>query len=139
MNEAPGSCKGYSRWTQPWVLWGAAGSVTGLAVAWVFHSEKLNSPSRIVLGFLPALLWIICVVALVRKIRTSDEMVKRIQMEAASIAFVATIILNYVFVGLDASLGLDAARIYTVEAGVLGAAGIVIWAVATAFLTRRYR
>lgn len=133
MNETLGSCEGHSRWSQPWVLWNAAAVVTGLITIWVFRNEKLNSPSRIVLGFLPALLWIVCVVALVRQIRALDEMGRRIHLQAASIAFVATIILNFV------SLGLNSAKIYTVEAGDLGGAGIVIWGVAAAFLARRYR
>jgi cytochrome c biogenesis protein CcdA len=133
MNGMLGGCEGRSRWTQPWVLWDAAAVVTGLAVIWVFHNEKLSSPSRIVLGFLPALLWIGCVVALVRKVRTLDEMGKRIHMQAASIAFVATVILNFVSVGLGAS------KIYAVKVVDLGSAGILIWALAVVFLTRRYQ
>jgi cytochrome c biogenesis protein CcdA len=128
-----GRCGGRSRWTQPWVLWDAAAVLTGLAVMWAFHSQKLSSPSRMVLGLLPALLWIICVVAVVRKVRTLDEMGKRIHLQAASIAFVATVILNFV------SVGLGVAKIYTVEADTLGDAGIVIWAVSVAFLTRKYQ
>ncbi len=46
---------------------------------------------------------------------------------------VATIILNYV------SVGLDPAKIYSVKAADLGGAGILTWAVAAALLTRRYR
>jgi cytochrome c biogenesis protein CcdA len=128
-----GTCEGRSRWTQPWFLWNAAACVAGLVVMWVFHHEKLNSASRIVLGFLPALLWIACVVALVRKIRTLDEMGRRLQSQAASIAFVATAILNFVF------LGLETAKIYAVNASDLGWTGIVIWAVTTVFLSRRYQ
>ncbi len=133
MNWTLGSCNGRSRWMQPWVLWDMAACVAGLAVLWVFHSEKLSSLSRMVLGFLPALLWIACVVALVRKVSTLDEMGRRIHLQAASIAFVATIILNFV------SVGLGEAKIYSVSASELGSAGILIWAVTVVFLTRRYQ
>ncbi|MGH9686374.1 MAG: hypothetical protein ACRD5K_04700 [Candidatus Acidiferrales bacterium] len=128
-----GSCGGRSRWTQPWFLWDVAAAVTYLVVLWVFHSEKLSSPIRIVLGFLPALLWIACVVAVVRMVRTLDEMGRRIQLQAASIAFVATIILDFV------SVGLDSAKIFTVNLLGLGSAGAAIWAVSVVFLARRYR
>jgi hypothetical protein len=73
------------------------------------------------------------VVAIVRKVRTLDEMGRRLQLQAASIAFVATIILNFV------SFGLGFTKIYTLNAVDLGDAGMVIWAVATAFLARRYQ
>jgi cytochrome c biogenesis protein CcdA len=127
------TCEGHSRWTQPWVLWATAGVVASLAVTWIFHNEKLSSPSRIVLGFLPALLFILSVVALVRKVRTLDEMGRRLQLQAASIAFVATITLNFV------SFGLGFTKIYTLNAVDLGDAGMVIWAIATASLARRYQ
>jgi len=52
-------------------------------------------------GFLTAMMWLLCVIAVVRNIRTLDEMGKRIHLQAASIAFVATVILNYVFFGLE--------------------------------------
>jgi len=133
METVFGTCEGHSRWTQPWVLWAAAGVVASLAVTWVFHNEKLSSPSRIVLGFLPSLLLILAVVALVRKVRTLDEMGRRLQLQAASMAFVATVILNFV------SVGLHIAKIYTVKSGDLEGAGIIIWAVATAFLARRFQ
>jgi hypothetical protein len=47
------------------------------------------------------MMWLLCVIAVVRNIRTLDEMGKRIHLQAASIAFVATVILNYVFFGLE--------------------------------------
>lgn len=133
MESVFGTCEGHSRWTQPWVLWAAAGVVATFVVQWVFHYEELSSPSRIVLGFLPALLLILSVLALVRKVRTLDEMGRRLQLEAASIAFVATVILNFV------SFGLYFAKIYTVKASDLGGAGMLIWAGATVFLARRYQ
>ncbi len=52
-------------------------------------------------GFLAAMMWLLCVIAVVRNIRTLDQMGKRIHLQAASIAFVATVILNYVFFGLE--------------------------------------
>jgi hypothetical protein len=94
MDEMLGSCEGRSRWKQPFVLWVMAAAVTGEAVFFLLPYEKLSSPTRTVLGFLPTLLWVFCVVALVRKVRTQDEMVKRIHLQAASIAFVATVVLN---------------------------------------------
>jgi hypothetical protein len=133
MESVFGGCEGRSRWTQPWVLWAAAAVVADLVGMWVSHSEKLSPTSRILLGFLPALLLILSVVALVRRVRRLDEMGRRLQLQAASIAFVATVLLTF------ASMGLSAAKIYAVKAADLGTAGMLVWAVATVYLARRYQ
>jgi hypothetical protein len=61
-------------------------------------------------GSLLAMMWLLCVIAVVRNIRTLDETGQRIHPQVASIAFVATVILNYVF------FGLETARIYALKA-----------------------
>lgn len=127
------SCDARSRWTQPFVLWGIATAATGLAVLWLTKHEQLNSALRSVLGFLPALMWICFIVALARGVRKLDEMGKRIHLQAASVAFLLTVILAYVFVGLEA------AGLYVAKAGDLGGGAVLVWALVLFFITRRYR
>ena len=61
------------------------------------------------------MMWLLCVIAVVRDIRTLDEMGKRIHLQAASIAFVA-VILKCVFFGLETAR-IYVARLQMAEAG----------------------
>jgi len=133
MNRMAESCGGRSRWTQPFVLWGFATAATGLAVSWLLKHERLNSALRPILGFLPAAMWIFFIVAVARGVRRLDEMGKRIHLQAASIAFLLTVILAYAFVGLEA------AGVYTARSGDLGGGAVLIWGFALVLVTWRYR
>src|SRR5450631_631152 len=85
---------------QPFVLWGIAALATALTVKWIFKHAELHSPAKPMLGFLPALLAILFVVAFVKDVRKLDEMRRRIHLQAAATAFLLTVILTFVFDGL---------------------------------------
>jgi hypothetical protein len=133
MNETTANCGGRSRWTQPFVLLGFATAATGLAVPWLLKHEQFGSTIRPVIGFLPALMWILFIVAVARGIGRLDEMGKRIHLQAASISFLLTVILAYTFVGLEA-IG-----VYTARSGDFGRGAALIWGCALVLVTWRYR
>jgi cadmium resistance protein CadD (predicted permease) len=122
-----------SIFAQPFVLWGIAALATGLTVNWIFKHVELHSPARQLLGFLPALLAVLFVVAFVKDVRKLDEMRRRIHVQAAAISFLLTVILTFVFDGLKN------AGIYTATLSDLNTATVLIWAVALIFLSLRYR
>ena len=88
---------------QPFVLWGIAALATALTVKWRFRHEELHSPARPILGFLPALLAVLFVVAFVKEVRKLDEMRRHIHLQAAAISFLLTVILTFVFDGLKSA------------------------------------
>jgi Kef-type K+ transport system membrane component KefB len=123
------NCSWTSRLTRPYVLWGIA----ALAAAWLFKHEELRSPARSILAFLPALLAIFMVVAILQDVRRLDEMARSIHLQAASAAFLLTVILTFVFDGLEG------AGIYRATRSALVTANLVIWVAALIFLSWRYR
>ena len=85
---------------RPFVLWGMAALATTLTVQWIFKHEELPSPAKPMLGFLPALMAILFVVAFAKDVRKLDEMIRRIHLQAAAISFLLIVILTFVFDGL---------------------------------------
>lgn len=133
MDTANSTCTARSRWTQPFVLWGIGTGATGLAVMWLLKHERLSPVLQSTLGFLPALMWILFIVAVARAVRKLDEMGKRIHLEAASISFLLTIILAYLF------LGLQTVGLYTAKSGDLAGVSVLIWVLVLTIVTHRYR
>lgn len=118
---------------RPFVLWGTAALATALTVKWIFSHMELHSPARPMLGFLPALLAVMFVVAFVKDVRKLDEMARRIHLQAAAISFLLTVILTFVFDGLKD------AGIYHATLSDLDSATVLIWGAALIFLSLRYR
>ena len=118
---------------QPFVLWGIAALATALTVQWIFKHVELHSPARQMLGFLPALLAVIFVVAFVKDVRKLDEMRRRIHLQAAAVAFLLTVILTFIFDGLKS------AGIYSATLSDLDTSTVLIWAASLIFLSLRYR
>ncbi len=131
------NCSWSSRLTsifaRPFVVWGFAALATSLTVQWIFKHEELHSPARQMLGFLPALLAVLFVVAFVKDVHKLDEMKRRIHLQAAAISFLLTVILTFVFDGLRS------AGIYSATVSDLDTATVLIWAAALIFLSLRYR
>jgi Kef-type K+ transport system membrane component KefB len=76
---------------------------------------------------------IFMVVAILQDVRKLDEMVRRIHLQAASTAFLLTVILTFVFDGLES------AGIYRATRGALVTANLVIWVAALICFNWRYR
>ncbi|HEV2491489.1 MAG TPA: hypothetical protein VG204_00290 [Terriglobia bacterium] len=119
--------------TRPFVLWGIAALATALTVRWILNHEALHFPARPMLGFLPALMAVLFVVAFVKDVRKLDEMRRRIHLQAAAVAFLLTVILTFVFDGLKT------AGIYRATLSDLDTATVLIWAAALIFFSLRYR
>jgi len=119
--------------TRPFVLWGLAALATQITVQWLFKHEELGFPAKPILSFLPALLAIFFVVALVQDIRKLDEMQRRIHLQAASTAFLLTVTLTFVFDGLES------AGIYRATRSSLSTCVVLFWLAAHIFLALRYR
>ena len=118
---------------RPFVLWGFAALATGILVEWILNHMELHSPARPILGFFPALLAVMFVVAFVKDVRKLDEMRRQIHMQAAGISFLLTVILTFVFDGLKT------AGIYRATLSDIDTATVLIWAAALIFLSLRYR
>jgi Kef-type K+ transport system membrane component KefB len=127
------NCGWTSRLTRPYVLWGIASLTVQWVADWLFKHEELRLPARSILAFLPALMAIFMVVAILQDVRKLDEMVRRIHLQAASTAFLLTVILTFVFDGLES------AGIYRATRGALVTANLVIWVAALICFNWRYR
>ncbi|HKS97076.1 MAG TPA: hypothetical protein VJV74_13210 [Terriglobia bacterium] len=119
--------------TRPFVLWGIAALATALTVRWILNHQGLQFPVRPMLGFLPALMAVLFVVAFVKDVRKLDEMRRRIHLQAAAVAFLLTVILTFVFDGLK-TVG-----IYRATLSDLDTATVLIWTAALIFFSLRYR
>jgi hypothetical protein len=126
-------CSWGSRLRRPVFLWGAAALATQLTVERLFKHREPRSPAQIFLGFLPAFMWIIFTVAFVRGVLKSDEFQQRIQLQAASIAFVLTVVLTLVFAGLER------AGIYRVAWSDIGGSLMLLLLIGYIFSAWRYR
>jgi hypothetical protein len=115
------------RFTRPVFLWALIASLTQLVVE---HLVRAGSAPRLLLA-LPALPLLWFIVAMVRAVGRMDELQKRICLESASIAFVLTLAIAFIFSGL-ASAG-----VFT-EPWDLGTTAMVLWVCAYIFSSRRY-
>jgi len=127
------TCSWRSRLTRPVFVWWTAAFATQLTVDWVFKYTELPSPARLFFGFLPALMWILVVVAFVQAVRKSDELRQRIHMQAVSIASVPAAVLILVFSGSER------AGIYRASWSDVGGSMMLLLIVSYIFSAWRYR
>jgi hypothetical protein len=115
------------RFTRPVFLWAMIASLTQLAVG---HLVRTGSAPRVLLA-LPALPLLLFIVVMVRAVARMDELQRRICLESASIAFVLTLAIAFIFSGL-ASAG-----VFT-EPWDVGTTAMALWVCAYIFSSRRY-
>jgi FtsH-binding integral membrane protein len=127
------NCNWAARLRQPVFVWGTAALATQLVVDWLFEYRHPRSLPWAFLGFLPALMWILVIAGFVRAFLTSDELQQRIHLQAASIAFVLTVVLTLVFAGLARS------GIYQGSWSDLGSPLMFLLLIAYVFSAWRYR
>jgi hypothetical protein len=118
---------------QPVFLWGAAALAAQLTVQWLFRYRQPRSLVWSLFGFLPALMWVFVITEFVRAFLKSDELQQRIHLQAASIAFVLTVILTLLFGGLER------AGIYQATWSDLGSPLLFLLLVGYVFSAWRYR
>ena len=121
-----------ARLTRPVFLWSMTALVLELAVQWLLKHGWLTSELRF-LTLLPLLPMMLFMIALARAILRMDEMQRRICLEAIAIAFMLTLGLTLIFIGLER------AQIYKARWDDLGTDMMFFWACAYIFSAWRYR
>lgn len=119
-----------SRFTRPVFLWSVAALILELVAQW---AGRNGFPQYRWLELLPLVPMALFLVALVRAILRMDELQQRICLESIAVAFVLTLALTLVFIGLER------ADIYRVKWNELGTYMLFLWACAYVFSVWRYR
>lgn len=76
--------------SKPWVGFGIA-VVTLMAsvvvITWVLKAQDLSMSIRVLLALVPPSIWVVCMIFVLRMVRSLDEFQQRIHLEALAIAF----------------------------------------------------
>jgi hypothetical protein len=127
-------CGWSARMRRPAAAWGIATLVCEAAVTWMIAAEPaLPKLLRQALVLAPRLTLLGFLGALVRMVTHMDELQKRISLESAFIAFVASLALVFVFTGLGEA-GLWQPRWTLLTPAMMG-----VWVVGYAYSSWRYR
>jgi hypothetical protein len=121
-----------SRFRKPIFLWGMASLLTELTVQW-FFDRGMRSPQWRLVTLLPLLPMTLFVLSVARAIRRMDEMQKRICFESVAIAFVLTLILNFLL------RSLERAGVHAGSGDDMGTYMMILWGGAYLFTTWRYQ
>jgi uncharacterized membrane protein len=118
-----------SRFTHPVFLWSVAAAITEVVVTWLLKHSQI--PRWV--GLLPVLPYLVFLAAFVRTALKVDEMQRRIYLESASIAFVLTLVISFVFGAVKQ------AEIGHPPWDVIGSVALLLWTGAYALTCWRYR
>ena len=122
-----------SRFTRPVFLWAMAALLTALVVEWL-GDRALLTARELTIGIVASLLLMFLFAAsAARMILKMDELQKRICLESLSIAFLLTLVLTLIFVGLEL------AGLHRPNWDDLGSYMMLLWACAYVFSAWRYR
>ena len=122
-----------SRFTRPVFLWAIAALMTALVVEWLGDRALLTARALTIGIGASLLLMFIFAVSAARMILKMDELQKRTCVESLSIAFLLTLLLTAIFVGLDL------AGLHRPKWDDLGSYMMLLWACAYVFSVWRYR
>ena len=90
-----------SRFTRPVFLWAMAALLTWLVVQWLGNRALLTARALTIGIVASLLLMFLFAASAARMILKMDELQKRICVESLSIAFILTLVLTGIFVGLE--------------------------------------
>src|SRR5262245_14366862 len=90
----PQTRKEAARWSRRYLLFSIGVALLIVVAAWVGRQLPLRSPGRIAVALLQGAASAALVAAIVRPMRFYDELQRRIQLEALSVAFAGTAILG---------------------------------------------
>jgi hypothetical protein len=122
-----------SQFSRPVFLWGMAALITALVVQWL-GDRMLLTARALTIGIVASLLLMfLFAVSAARMILKMDELQKRICLESLSIAFLLTLVLTLIFVGLEL------AGLHRSNREDLGSYMMLLWACAYVFSVWRYR
>lgn len=101
-----------------------------IVITWLLKAQELSMPVRILLALVPPIVWVFCMIFILRMVRGLDEFQQRIHLEALAIAFpslfVAIIVCEYLRkAGLFAHLKPD--HVLVMMMAVLGIGYFVAW------------
>lgn len=122
-----------SRFTRPVFLWAMAALLTAFVVDWL-GDRALLTARALTIGIVASLLLMFLFAAsAARMILKMDELQKRICVESLSIAFLLTLVLTGIFVGLEHT------GLHRPKWDDLGSYMMLLWACAYVFSVWRYR
>jgi hypothetical protein len=121
-----------SRFTRPVFLYAMAALLSWLAVQWLGDRALLTARELTIGIGASLLLMFLFAVSAARMILKMDELQKRISLESLSIAFLLTLVLTLVFVGLELAG-------YRPKWDDPGSYMMLLWACAYVFSVWRYR
>jgi hypothetical protein len=110
-------------------LCSVAAALTEVVVAWLLKHSQI--PRWV--GLLPVLPYLVFLAAFVHTALKVDEMQRRIYLESASIAFVLTLMITFVFAAVEKS------EMAHPPWNVVGGIALLLWTGAYAFSAWRYR
>ena len=86
---------------RPAFVWGIIGLAVVFASSWFFQYAVLSPTLRILLALLPLIPGGLFLFSLVKGIRGLDELQQRIYTETATLTFIVTILMTFLFVSLQ--------------------------------------
>ena len=117
----------------PTFAWGVLALVLVFTSGWVLQHTAVGLNLRVALALAPLVPAGLFVIALVRAIRRFDELQQRIYLESVAIAFVITVLLTFVFGGLQR------AGLYTAKWDDIGNTMMAVWLLAYLINVWRYQ
>lgn len=122
--------------SRPWILLIAVVALIAsvIGITWLLKTQDLTMPVRVLLALVPPIIYVFCLIFLLRLLRSQDEFQQRIHLEALAVAFpsllVAIILCEYLRkAGLFTHLKSD--HVLVMMMSLLGIGYFVAW--------RRYR
>ena len=93
--------KGYIINFRPAFVWGIVGLAIVFASGWLFQSVALSPTLRILLALIPLIPACLFLYYLVKGIRGLDELQQRIYTETATLTFIVTVLMAFLFGSLQ--------------------------------------
>lgn len=106
---------------RPAFIWGLIGLVVVFASSWVFRSAALSRSLRLLLALLPLIPGGLFLFSFVQGIRGLDELKQRIYTETATLTFLVTVLLTFLFGSLQR------AGLYTAKWDDIGNTMMFVW------------
>jgi hypothetical protein len=127
------SVRGYMIIFRPAFVWSLIGLALVFITGWLFGSVKLSQTTRIILALLPLIPGSLFLFYLVKGIRGLDELQQRIYAETASLTFIVTVLLTFLFGSLQR------AGLYIAKWDDIGNTMMLVWVCMYLLTDWRYR
>jgi hypothetical protein len=125
--------RGYMIVFRPAFVWSIIGLAVVFIAGWLFRFVNLSPTIRIVLALLPLIPGSLFLFHLVKGIRGLDELQQRIYTETATLTFIVTVLLTFLFGSLQR------AGLYTATWDDIGNTMMLVWVCMYLISDWRYR